>query len=182
MPSLKRAVADTARPCVYGGNGRSVLEFALQYLFELREAEYMKKRPEFILPTIEEFFSYVHNLQIAIVKHKTPKKPVGGLEGFLQFLAPWAGSGRSVQDNLIRSCSVVQLALMLQDSPGNTAYYWFCTRGLPILNKNSGFLCSKFAHNQKLYTSAFPTADYDSLAAYFAAPLVFDLHVKLPLV
>ena len=179
MPSLKRAVADMARP--RGHSGRSILEFALQQLFELRGAEYMKKRPEFIIPAVDEFFSYIHNLQTAIVKQKTSKKPVGGLEGFFQFLVPWTG-GRSVQDNLIRSCNIVQVALILQESPGNAAYTWFCSYGLPILHKHREFLCAKFMHTQKLYTSAFPTSDYDSLAAFFAAPLVFDLHVKLPLV
>lgn len=182
MPSLKRAVAEMARPRTYGGqNGRSILEFALQSLFELRGAEYMKKRPEFIIPSVEEFFSYIHNLQTAIVKHKTHKKPVGGLEGFFQFLAPWAG-GRSVHDNLIRCCNIVHVALILQEYPGAAAYMWFCTHCVSLLHKHREFLYAKFTDSQKLYASAFPTSDYDSLAAFFAAPLVFDLHVKLPIV
>jgi hypothetical protein len=98
MPSLKRS---TTRKVVRGGSDPSerLVREAIAFLFEIKGEEYREKHPEFLTPSVDEFFSYARQVSDALektrirkkggVRRKLPMRKHGGgasLEPFLSFI------------------------------------------------------------------------------------------------
>jgi hypothetical protein len=124
MPSLKRS--ETRRRTRGGADpAERLVREAITFLFEIKGEEYSKKHPEFITPTVDEFFTYARSISDALettrVKkggyhRKLPiKKHSGGsnIVPFLEFIVPGPIDVSNPCESILRIFNIFLLCLMV---------------------------------------------------------------------
>jgi hypothetical protein len=85
MPSLKKSSSIPKKLGVKGDD--TILKDSIDFLFQIKGIQYIQKHPDFIVPSAEEFFSYVATL----TTEHSPKKRTclsNRFTSFLCFLTP----------------------------------------------------------------------------------------------
>lgn len=124
MSSLKRS--ETRRRTRGGADpAERLVREAIAFLFEIKGGEYRKKHPEFITPTVDEFFTYARSISDALestrvkkggVRRKLPiKKHTGGSDivPFLETIMPGPIDVANPCESILRIFNIFLYAVMV---------------------------------------------------------------------